>query len=235
VAVLIHAAVLQAVVMPVPAKVSRLDPMHLAPADRITAIASGGNHCMALTVGGTLWGFGRNKHGALGTNDTEDKWKPTKVEMAASSEQSKCIRAVQVVCGASHTLALTSNHGVLEVRACGHNSWGQLGMGDRRDRHRMSRVAKAPSGISAVQAGDDHSGAVVGDGSLWVWGRGDCGQLAVGDDRSKWSPTLVKGFKVVHPDRTLRRNKRNQPRMRPMKPAAAEKPKGEHCFGAPMM
>jgi alpha-tubulin suppressor-like RCC1 family protein len=85
--------------------------VHLLPADRITAIASGGNHCMALTVGGSLWGFGRNKHGALGCGDEEDKWKPTKMELAAPGEEGRCIRAVQVVCGGSHTLALTSKHG----------------------------------------------------------------------------------------------------------------------------
>jgi E3 ubiquitin-protein ligase HERC3 len=79
-------------------------------------------------------------------------------------------------------------------------------------------VDKAPRGVVALQAGDDHSGAVVGDGSLYLWGRGDCGQLGIGDDRSKWSPTLVRNFKVVHPDRTLRRNKRNLPNTRPVGP-----------------
>jgi hypothetical protein len=33
------------------------------------------------------------------------------------------------------------NQGVLEVRACGHNSWGQLGVGDRRERINMVRAA----------------------------------------------------------------------------------------------
>ena len=62
--------------------------------------------------------------------------------------------------------------------------------------------------IVCVSAGDWHNAAIAADGSLYIWGRGDCGQLGLGDDKSRWVPRLVPGANVVHPDRTLRRNRR---------------------------
>jgi alpha-tubulin suppressor-like RCC1 family protein len=58
-----------------------------------------------------------------------------------------------------------------------------------------------------VSAGSDHSGAVDRNGRLFVWGRGELGQLGLGDFRSHWAPKVLNGFRVVHPDRTLRRNR----------------------------
>jgi hypothetical protein len=46
--------------------------------------------------------------------------------------------------------------------------------------------------------------------------RNDYGQLGLGDDRGRWRPEELRGFKAVHPDRTLRKNKRALPRMRPI-------------------
>jgi len=50
-----------------------------------------------------------------------------------------------------------------------------------------------------VQAGDEHSGAVTATGDLYMWGRGDSGQLGMGDNRAKWKPSLLREFVVVHP------------------------------------
>lgn len=35
--------------------------------------------------------------------------------------------------------------------------------------------------------------------------RGDNGQLGLGDDRTRSMPTLLPGFRAVHPGRTLKR------------------------------
>lgn len=86
---------------------------------RITAIAAGGNHSVALTVGGSLVVFGRNKHGALGTGDNQNIWSPTKIRMALPGESEADLRAVQVVCGDSHTMALVMNRGCMEIRTTG--------------------------------------------------------------------------------------------------------------------
>lgn len=36
-------------------------------------------------------------------------------------------------------------------------------------------------------------------GDLYMWGRGDSGQLGMNDNRAKWKPTLLREFVIVHP------------------------------------
>lgn len=173
---------------------------------------------MALTVGGSILAFGANEHGQLGTGDQQNRWKPTRINLALAGEESKCLRVVQLACGSAHSVALFSNQGSLEIRTAGCNSHGQLGQGDRVDRLVFTPTIKV-SNVVAVQAGDEHSAAITASGDLYLWGRGDSGQLGMGDSRAKWKPTLLRDFVVVHPDKTLRRNKRNQPFVRPVQSA----------------
>ncbi|KAG1671551.1 hypothetical protein FOA52_011273 [Chlamydomonas sp. UWO 241] len=202
------------IVLLLPQKITCLDPCVLSPEHRVTAMAAGSQHTLVLTVGGGILAFGANESGCLGVGDETDRWSPTSVELSRPGEESVCTRAVQVSCGAGHSLALVSKQGVLQVRAAGRNTWGQLGVGDCLPRCRFSPTLPVPR-VSAVQAGDDHSVAVTEDGHLLVWGRGDSGQLGLGDTLGRRWPTPVPGVSVVHPDKTLRRNKRTTPVTRP--------------------
>ncbi|GIL46666.1 hypothetical protein Vafri_3601 [Volvox africanus] len=200
-----------------PRKIAELDPAPLSPDARVTAIAAGAYHSMALTVGGALLAFGRNDHGALGTGDCVDRWIPTRVDLNGEDpEDGRSRRAVQVSCGASHTLVLVLNNGRMEVRTTGANTWGQLGQGDRKERSQFSRTIVQMPGVVAVQCGDEHSAAITCRGVLYMWGRGDSGQLGLGDEKAKWKPTALRAFKVVHPEKTLRRSKRSLPVVRPV-------------------
>ena len=59
------------------------------------------------------------------------------VPLALDSEHGQLLRAMQVQCGAAHTLVLVQNRGRLEVRSSGDSSYGQSGLGDRTERHRF--------------------------------------------------------------------------------------------------
>ncbi|GFR43779.1 hypothetical protein Agub_g4893 [Astrephomene gubernaculifera] len=202
-----------------PRKIAELDPAPLSPDARVTAIAAGAYHSMALTVGGTLLAFGRNDQGALGTGDKVDRWVPSRINLNGEDpEDGKSRRAVQVSCGAAHTLVLVLNNGRMEVRTTGANTWGQLGQGDRKERYYFARTVVQMPGVVAVQCGDEHSAAITNRGVLYVWGRGDSGQLGLGDEKAKWKPTALRAFKVVHPEKTLRRSKRSLPVLRPVEP-----------------
>ena len=48
-------------------------------------------------------------------------------------------------------------------------------------------------------ASEDHTGAVLSGGGLYLWGRGDWGQLGTGDGRSHWKPRAVRGVNVAPP------------------------------------
>ena len=199
----------QPIAIPFPQPIGSLEPAKLRPPQRVTAIAAGGDHSMAVTVGGTLLAFGSNKHGQLGTGDCLDRMIPTEVPLTLEGESNSPLRAMQVQCGTSHTAILVQNQGRMEVRTAGDNSYGQLGLGDRKERVRFNLVvALKGARIVCICAGDWHNAAITHEGDIYTWGRGDCGQLGHGDDRNRWTPMLLEAFKVVHPDRTLRRNRK---------------------------
>lgn len=86
---------------------------------RVTAIAGGKHHSMAVTVGGRLMGFGRNTSGELGTGDTINRWGPTDIKFSRSKEPECVYRTAQVTCGANHSLALVTYRGKLTTYATG--------------------------------------------------------------------------------------------------------------------
>ncbi len=56
----------------------------------------------------------------------------------------------------------------------GANSFGQLGLGDQIKRNRFAPVKGrylVDSDIVTLQAGDYNSGAIGGDGKVYLWGR----------------------------------------------------------------
>ncbi|KXZ52811.1 hypothetical protein GPECTOR_8g197 [Gonium pectorale] len=166
--------------------------------------------------------------GALGTGDKLDRCVPTKVDLSGEDmDDKKSRRAVQVSCGSAHTLVLVLNNGRMEVRTTGANAWGQLGQGDRKERCRLARTVVQMPGVVAVQCGDEHSAAITCRGVLYMWGRGDCGQLGLGDEKAKWKPTALRDFKVVHPEKTLRRSKRSLPVVRPVEPETKRQRMGD--------
>lgn len=83
---------------------------------------------------------------------------------------------------------------------------GQLGTGDTT-RRLMFTPVEGLEGVSlvCVVSGEHHCCAVSSQGAIYMWGRGDSGQLGLGDDFSRSIPTLLPDHRVVNPDRTLRR------------------------------
>ena len=90
-------------------------------------IASGDNHCLALTKGGQLYGWGDNQFGQLGIGPSVGKtvMVPTPVDCLTSLP----LRFIS--CGAHHSLVVSHSGAVY---AWGKNNKGQLGLGDTSDR-----------------------------------------------------------------------------------------------------
>ncbi len=58
----------------------------------------------------------------------------------AGGDAGGVVRALQLACGASHTVALASARGRLQVLVVGGNAHGQLGLGDRTERLVFTRL-----------------------------------------------------------------------------------------------
>jgi alpha-tubulin suppressor-like RCC1 family protein len=149
---------------------------------KVTAIAAGGRHTLAIDSNGTLWTWGFNQFGQLGLSSFDDHFNtPQKlIHFPANT------RIVAIAGGSSHSLALDS---IGRVWAFGRNLVGQLGNNTFIDSHGPSKVA-FPAGTPkaiGISAGGAHSLAIDSQHRLWAWGLNSNGQLGnpqVGNSKS---------------------------------------------------
>ncbi|CAN0066321.1 unnamed protein product [Hapterophycus canaliculatus] len=90
---------------------------------QVVQIGCGQQHTVALTAGGSMYCWGGNSKGQLGTGDTQNRYTPSLVGKPLSS--AKCIH---VACGGKHTIAVTEGD---DVYGFGSDRYGQLGLGRR--------------------------------------------------------------------------------------------------------
>lgn len=92
--------------------------------------------------------------------------------------------------GERHSLYLGKD-GVLW--ASGVNWDGELGVETRVINQYVTERVKVMEGVAAIDAGYGNSAAIKKDGSLWLWGNNEHGQLGIGsaDEKSHETPTKV--------------------------------------------
>jgi alpha-tubulin suppressor-like RCC1 family protein len=97
----------------------RLVPVEIDPkglgAVRTNQLFGGGSHTCALRDDNTLWCWGGNRFGQLGTGDTEPRTRPTQIMTDVASAYA----------GGAHTCAIKTNGALL---CWGNNQYGQLGV-----------------------------------------------------------------------------------------------------------
>lgn len=158
--------------------VNRTRPVLLLGAWRPAAdsIGAGGNHACAVRIDGTLWCWGDNSFGRLGTNDTVARTTPTRVGTDTDW--------VTVGSGWGFNCALKSTG----TAWCwgGANSYGQLGLGDKVDRWVPTQVGTDV--WRKLTVGEHHVCGIRTDGSLWCWGGGNTLQLGFSTYGDVWAP-----------------------------------------------
>ncbi len=131
------------------------------------ALAAGRNFTCALMSNGGVKCWGNNEHGQLGNGLRVNNNHPVS---AAGLTDVKAITA-----GWGHVCALTAGGG---VKCWGYDANGELGNGRNEDSGTPVEVVGLSSGVAAIDAGDDHTCAVMGSGGLKCWGINTYGQLA---------------------------------------------------------
>jgi alpha-tubulin suppressor-like RCC1 family protein len=158
--------------------------------ERITHIAAGFCHCAAVTGGGKLLLWGRNQHGQCGTGTAGGNvLAVTRCNSGALADADA--RVVFVACGGFHTVALTSDAGVI---AFGYNHHGQLGTGNADRQPTPERLACAAlDGVRIVgcAAGYGITQFVSDDGRVFAMGKNDNGQLGTGNTTDVNTPTEI--------------------------------------------
>lgn len=95
----------------------------------------------------------------------------------------------QIASGSGHVLALLDNG---EVKCCGDNSKGQLGLGHKKKPGDLRTIAKLRNkSIKMIACGNDHSVALTYAGDVYCWGSSQFGQCGVGKKGIVVEPTKV--------------------------------------------
>lgn len=162
-----------------------------SPVQTITAgnnwskLSCGSNYTAAIKSNGTLWLWGINQKGQLGTNDSTNRSSPIQTVSEGNNW-------TQVSCGYYCTGAIKDD-GTLWMWGEGSN--GQLGNEDTINVSSPIQTIAGGNDWSQVSCGLLHSAAVKTDGTLWLWGYNGSGQLGTNDTNNFSSPiqTICEG------------------------------------------
>eukprot|EP00873_Tetraselmis_striata_P039718 jgi/Tetstr1/459982/TSEL_005306.t1 len=141
---------------------------------KVTMVACGDTHTLAVTQQGAIYSFGRNQNGQLGNGTTQDSLVPVHIQELSGT------KIVQAACGAEHSVALSDNG---QLHAWGWGRYGNLGNGDFIDCYSPTKVLGMDNvKIVSAACGWRHTMAVLDTGALYTFGWNKYGQLGMGDD-----------------------------------------------------
>jgi alpha-tubulin suppressor-like RCC1 family protein len=149
-----------------------------------SSIASGPSFNVAIASDGTLYSWGENNRGQLGTGDTLSRLEPVAVSTG--------ITFSQISLGQGFSVGLTSE-GV--AYSWGYNIWGQLGDGTF-----VQKVTPTPVDtsnqpgltFSSIAAGGGFTVAIGHDGNVYAWGLNSSGAVGDGTNINRAVPTATQ-------------------------------------------
>ena len=148
---------------------------------------STGGSSGGIKIDGSLWMWGSNSFGRLGTNDTVTKSKPTSIFGGGNNW-------MQISIAGSCTAAIKTDGSLWTWGISGSD--GTLGVNDTITRSTPVTTFLGGNNWKQVSCGGGHIAAIKTDGSLWTWGANNSGQLGINNliNRSTPVTTLLGGF-----------------------------------------
>ena len=148
------------------------------------SLGSNGYGNAVIKTDGTLWTWGRGTSGQLGDNTSTNKSSPVQT-VAFGTNWS------QVACGAAHTAAIKTDG---TLWCWGYNFFGSLGDNSGTNRSSPVQTVALGSNWKQVSCGNAHTAAIKTDGTLWLWGIGDYGNLGDNTATRRSSPIQTITF-----------------------------------------
>lgn len=143
-------------------------------------LSSGSNHIIAIKESGSLWGWGINTSAELGDGTVTSRSSPVRLDGLSSDW---CF--IDVRSGYQTAAIRTSG----SLWSWGRNSCGQVGDGTTINRCSPVQERSSSTNWCTASAGKEHTAAIKTDGTLWTWGRNECGALGIGTTTDRCSPT----------------------------------------------
>lgn len=163
---------------------SRSFALSLAGNFKVQQMALGESHSCFLTTAGAVKCIGLNSTGQLGNGTQVGSSVIVNVSGLSSG-------VVQIAVGKYHSCALTTAGA---VTCWGYNSDGQLGDNTTTFRTAPVAVSGLSSGVVEIAAGNNHTCALMGSGTMKCWGENANGQIGDGTSVGKLIPTDVTGL-----------------------------------------
>ena len=167
----------------------RSSPVQIGARSLWTQVSCGDSHAIGLQLDGTIWTWGNNSFGQLGSSNTTNRSSPTQLGTLSTW--------TAVSAGSDNSAAINSP-GFLWT--WGNNSYGQLGLSDVT--HRSSPVQISQQPIAALwrsiglQPFSRSQLAIQTNGTLWAWGNNSFGQLGLSDQTNRSSPVQIGSLSV---------------------------------------
>ncbi|KIX02591.1 uncharacterized protein Z518_08532 [Rhinocladiella mackenziei CBS 650.93] len=166
-----------------PTTLIQLRPKLIKGLSKITKLAAGANHVLALQSNGTVYGWGSGQQNQLGRRILERRASNSLVPMPIGLPK----KIVNIGAGAYNSFAVRDNG---DVYSWGLNNFGQTGIPKEFDETGASKgsdvhrpiVVQSLHGkgmVTCIQGGAHHTIAVTDKGELLVWGRLDGNQLGL--------------------------------------------------------
>ncbi|HEX4460960.1 MAG TPA: hypothetical protein VIA18_23430 [Polyangia bacterium] len=150
----------------------------------VTQISAGFRHACAVRADHSLWCWGFNFDGELGTGDHTYEYVPTQVTALGNTVRS-------VAASVQHTCAVTLDR---SLWCWGDNTSGELGNGTTTNSLVPIEVAGLEHSVASVAVGSNTTCVIKNDHSLWCWGASYNGQLDAGGTGNVLTPAPIIGL-----------------------------------------
>ena len=186
-----------------------VDPYVLYPVPglvNVVAAAAGAGNSYAVLADGRVLAWGKSARGVLGTTPLSEFEARAQPRASTSTPTPVAVQfeAVDVSCKGDHVLALARDGSVF---TWGYGTSGQLGIGPlpivnfkTRSASTMPEVpypvrVRDLAEVIAISAGNQHSLALLKDGTVRAWGENKVGQVGDGTTTNRDSPVTVQGVR----------------------------------------
>ena len=159
-------------------------------------IAAGDKHTCAIALNDTIWCWGYNRYGQLGSSSFSDDFSSSPIQTTALPG-SRIAR--RIVAGLDHTCVLATDG---TVWCWGQNMNGKLGDGSFLNRGVPVQALLGTTAIM-IAAGGSTTCAALSDNSVKCWGKGSSGQIGnnavlTSNETPVYASLIPASFTVAH-------------------------------------